>query len=173
MRGVGFAPDITLSWLAKKLRFSLIWPEYLLPYVWGVCLLANIKHVCLFFSLSNGFSFWPLFRKAQLCGVYGLKWTYGQILQSPLWCFAAPSWLSLVSLLSLWLMPSLPGLWVSGGGPHLARLLWCHILSIFLNDGFNGALWDVQSFLLHNFVPDLFGELLGLHGAPCLAVPLA
>ena len=45
--------------------------------------------------------FWPLFRKAQLCGVYGLKWSYGQILQSLLWSFAAPSGLSLVSLLPL------------------------------------------------------------------------
>jgi hypothetical protein len=39
------------------------------------CLLANTKRVCLFFSLSNGFFFWPLFRKAQVCGVYGLKWS--------------------------------------------------------------------------------------------------
>ena len=39
--------------------------------------------------------FWPLFRKAQLCGVYGLKWSHGQILQSPLWSLAAPSGLSL------------------------------------------------------------------------------
>ena len=33
--------------------------------------------------------------------MYGLKWSYGQILQSPLLCFAAPSGLSLVSLLPL------------------------------------------------------------------------
>ena len=45
--------------------------------------------------------FWPLFRKAQLCGVYGLKLSYGQIFQSLLWSFAALSWLSLVSLLPL------------------------------------------------------------------------
>jgi hypothetical protein len=65
------------------------------------------------------------------------------------------------------------------GGPLLAGL-WCHILSIFLNNGFNGAPWDVQSLifiltqpgsvLLHNFIPDLFGELLGLHRAACLVV---
>ncbi len=36
MRGVGFAPDIAFSLMGKKLNFSLIWPEYLLPYVWGV-----------------------------------------------------------------------------------------------------------------------------------------
>ena len=124
--------------------------------------------------------FWPLFRKAQLLGVYSLKWSYGQILQSLLWSFAAPSGLSLFSLLPLWLMPSLPSLWVSVGGPFLAGLLWCHILSIF-NNGFNGAPWDVQSLgyffitqpwsvLLHNFVPDLFGELLRLHSAACLVV---
>ena len=29
------------------------------------------------------------------------------------------------------------------------------------------------SVLLHNFVPDLFGKLLGLHGAACLVVRLA
>ena len=36
MIGVGFAPDIAFSLMAKKLHFSLIWPEYLLPYVCGV-----------------------------------------------------------------------------------------------------------------------------------------
>ena len=35
--------------------------------------------------------FWPLFCNAQLHGVYDLKWSYGQILQSPLWSYAAPS----------------------------------------------------------------------------------
>ena len=56
-------------------------------------------------------------------------------------------------------------------------------ISIFY--GFTGAPLDVQSFrynfyttqpwsvLLHNFVPDLFGELLDLHSAACLVVPLA
>ena len=112
------------------------------------------------------FFFWPLFRKAQLCEVYGLKWSYGQILPSPLWSFAAPSGLSLVSFLPLWLMASLPGPWVLVGGPLLAGLLYA-IFFHFFNNGFNGAPWDVQSFwyffrtqpwsvLLHNFVPDLF-----------------
>jgi hypothetical protein len=32
MRGVGFVPDIAFSLMAKKLHFSLIYPEYLLPY---------------------------------------------------------------------------------------------------------------------------------------------
>uniref|UniRef100_A0A8C7KAB4 non-specific serine/threonine protein kinase n=1 Tax=Oncorhynchus kisutch TaxID=8019 RepID=A0A8C7KAB4_ONCKI len=36
MKGVGFAPDIALSLMDKKLNFSLIGPEYLLLYVWGV-----------------------------------------------------------------------------------------------------------------------------------------
>ena len=92
------------------------------------CLLANTKHVYLFFSLSNCFFSGQLFLKAQLCGVYSLKWSYGQILQSLLWSFAAPSGLSWVSLLPLWLMPSLSGSWVLVGGPLLAGLLWCHIL---------------------------------------------
>ena len=54
----------------------------------------------------------------------------------------------------------------------------------FFYNGFNGGPWDVQSLgyyfitqpwsaLLPNFVPDLIGELLGLHGAACLVVPLA
>jgi hypothetical protein len=53
IRGVGFAPDIAFSLMAKKLHFSLISPEYLLPDVWGVS--YNTKRVCLLFSLSNGF----------------------------------------------------------------------------------------------------------------------
>ena len=51
MRGVVFAPDIAFSLMAKKLNCSLIWTEYLLPYVWVVthiCLLANTKRVCLY-----------------------------------------------------------------------------------------------------------------------------
>ena len=57
MRGLGFATDIVFSLLAKKQHFSLIWPEHLLPYVWGVstCILVNTKCVCLFFSLRNCF----------------------------------------------------------------------------------------------------------------------
>jgi hypothetical protein len=78
--------------------------------------------------------FWPLFRKAQLYGVYGLKWFYGQILQSLLWSFAAPSRLSLVALLPLWLMPSLPDPWVLVGGRLFAGLLWCHSLKNVIMD---------------------------------------
>jgi hypothetical protein len=50
--GVGFAPDIAFSLMAKNLNFSLIWPEYLLPYVWGVSYMPFGEHqyVCLFFS---------------------------------------------------------------------------------------------------------------------------
>ena len=98
------------------------------------------------------------------------------LLQSPLWALQ----LLQVYIWALWLMPSLPDPWVLVGGPLLAGLLWCHILSIF-NNGFNGAPWDVQGFrfffitkpwsvLLHNLVPNLFGEL---HGVACLVVPLA
>ena len=127
MRGVGFAPDIAFSLMVKKLNFSLIWTEYFLPYVWGVSHRPFGEHQTCFlnFSLSNG-SFWPVFRKAQLCGVYGLKWSYGQILQSPLWsfaCFSDSSALSLVSLLPLRLMPSLPSLWVLVGVPPPVRFV--------------------------------------------------
>jgi hypothetical protein len=76
----------------------------------------------LIFFIKQWLFCWPLFHKAQLCGVYGLKWSYGQILHPPLWSFAAPSGLSLVSLLPLWVLV---------GGPLLAGLLWCNILSIF------------------------------------------
>ena len=41
----------------------------------------------------------------------------------------------------------------------------------FFNIGFNGA--PPGFLLLHNVVPDLFGEQLALHGATCLAAPLA
>ena len=133
MIGVAFAPDIAFSLMVKRLHFSLIWPEYLLSYVWGVTHKPSGEHqTCLLiFFFKQWLFFWPLFRKTQLCGVYGLKWSYGQILQSPLWSFASRSGLSLVSLLPLWLMPSLPGLWVLVGSPLLAGLLWCNILSIF------------------------------------------
>ena len=132
LRCVGFASDIVFSLMAKKLNFSLIWPEYLLPFVWRVSHLPfGTPNVFAYFFLQAMAFFWPLFHKVQLCGVYDLKLSYGQILQSPLWSFAAPSGLSLITLLRLWLMPSLPGLWVLVGCPLLAGLLWCHILSIF------------------------------------------
>ena len=44
MRGVGFVPDIAFSLMAKKINFSLIWPEYLLPNVWGVSHMPFSKH---------------------------------------------------------------------------------------------------------------------------------
>ena len=56
MRGVGFVPDIVFSLMAKNV--SLIWPDTFF-HAFGeshTCLLENIKCVCLFFSLSNGFS---------------------------------------------------------------------------------------------------------------------
>ena len=124
MRGVGFAPDIAFSLVAKNIEFSLIWPKYPFPYVWGVSHMPFGEHQTCLLDVF----FKQLFCKSQLCG---LKWSYGQIPQSTLQSLAAPSGLSLVSLLPLWLMPSLPGLWVLMGGPLLAGLLWCHILSIF------------------------------------------
>ena len=110
--------------------------------------------------------FWPLFTKAQLYGMYGLKWSYGQILQSPLGSFAAPSGLSLVSLLPL--INALLAWSVSfGGRSSLGRFVVVPYSFNFLNNRSNGAPWDVQScrylFItrpwsvpLHNFVPDLF-----------------
>ena len=126
--------DIAFSLMAKKLNFSLIWPEYLLPYVWGVSHMPfGENRTCLLtFFFKQWLFFWPHFRKAQLCGVYRLKWSYGQILQSQHWRFAAHSGLSLVSLLLLWLMPSLPGPWVLVGYPLMEGLLWCHILKKYI-----------------------------------------
>ena len=89
---------------------------------WKVNLRPSLK------SLEDKQVFWPLFFKAQLCGVYGLEWSYGQILYSPPWNFATPWGLSLVSLFAT-LINALFA-W-TGGGPLLAGLLWCHILSIF------------------------------------------
>jgi hypothetical protein len=52
MKGYGFAPDIAFFMMAKKLNFSLIWPENHLPFVWGVSHmpLANTKCVWLFLN---------------------------------------------------------------------------------------------------------------------------
>ena len=73
--------------------------------------------------------FWPLFHQAELCGAYGLKWSYGQILQSQLWSFAAPSGLSLVSLLPL--INALLAWSVSFGGWHsLGKFV---VVSYFFN----------------------------------------
>ena len=55
MRGVGLAPDIEFSLMVKKLNFSLIWQEYLLPYVWGVHMPfgeCHISYVFLTFLIS-------------------------------------------------------------------------------------------------------------------------
>lgn len=111
-----------------------------------------------------------LIHKVPLCGVYCLKWDYGEIPLSPMWIVPAPSVLSFLFLLKLCLMPSLPGLW--------SEVFSCQGYSgamffPFCYNGFNGALWDDQSLryfltqpwsrLLHNFVSDQFGKLLGLH----------
>ena len=89
--------------------------------------------------------FWTLFRKDQLCGVYGLKRSYGQILQSPLWSFAAPSGLSLVSLL-----PVINALlaWAGsfGGRPSVGRFVVAPYSFKFFIMDLNGDQWDVQLF---------------------------
>ena len=125
MRGVGFAQDTAFSLMAKKLNVSLIWPEHLLPFVWGVSHMPFGEHqMCLpIFFFKQWLFFWPLFRKAQLCGVYGLSGPMDRYFAgSPLWNFAAPSGLYLVPLLPLWLMPFLPGL-SFGGRPSLGRFV--------------------------------------------------
>ena len=73
-------------------------PAGYFPFGWGVSHMPFGKHqrCLLIIFLKQWIFFWPLFYKAQLCEVYSLKWSYGQILQSPLWSFAAPSGLSLV-----------------------------------------------------------------------------
>ena len=125
--------------------------------------------------------FWPLFHKSQLHGGYGLKWSYGQILQSPLWSFAAPSGLSLVSLLPLCCLLALS---VSFGGrlslgrfvvvPYSFYFLIMDLMVLCGMFKVSGIFFITQpwSVLLHNFVPDLFGEPLVLHGAACWVVPL-
>ena len=67
--------------------------------------------------------FWPRFRKAQLCGVYGLKWSYGQILQSPLWSFCS-SFRVIFGLFVASLINALLAWSVSfGGRPSLDRFV--------------------------------------------------
>ena len=73
----------------------------------------------LVFFFKQWLFFWPLFHNAQLCGVYGLKWSYGQIFKSLLWSFAAPSGLSVVSLLP----PLLAWSVRFGGRPSLGRFV--------------------------------------------------
>ena len=51
--------------------------------------------------------------------MYGLKWSYGQILQSLLWSFAASSGLSLVFLINALLAWSVS----FGGWPSLGRFV--------------------------------------------------
>ena len=101
------------------------------------------QQMCLLiFLFKQWIFFWPLFHKAQLCGVHGLKWSYGQILQSPLWSLAG-----LVSLL-----PRINALlaWsVSFGGlPSLGRFGVVPYSFYFLSHGFNGAPWDVDDIFL-------------------------
>ena len=98
--GVEFAPDIAFSLMDKKLKVSLIWPEYLLPHAWGVSHMPFGKHqtcllICFFkLWLFSGHSFF--LATLNHSSVECTAWSYGQILQSPLWSFA-PSGLSLVS----------------------------------------------------------------------------
>ena len=183
MRSVGFAPDIAFSLIAKS--YILVSSDQsTLFHMFGespTLFLANTKYFLIFF-IKEMFFYWPVFCKAQFCGVYYLKWTHGQILQYLVWCFVAP-WVffglfvaSLINALLDWSVSF-------GGRPSLGRFVVMPYSLHFENNGFNGALWDVQRFwyffltqpwsvLLHTSVPDLLGELLGLHSAACLVVPL-
>jgi hypothetical protein len=59
MRVVGFVPDIVFYLMAKKLNFSLIWPENLHPYVWGVSHMPSAKHqTCLLIFLFKQWLFY-------------------------------------------------------------------------------------------------------------------
>ena len=65
-----------------------------------------------------------------------------------------------------------------GGWPSHGRFLWCHflILDLMVLRGMlkvSDIFLQPNPVLLHNFVPDLFGELFGLHVATCLVVHLA
>jgi hypothetical protein len=57
MRGVGFAPDIAFSLIAKS-SILVSSDQSTFSHMFGespTCLLVNTKRVCLFLSLSNGF----------------------------------------------------------------------------------------------------------------------
>ena len=74
--------------------------------------------------LSAVASFWPLLRKAQLCGVHSWSWSNGHTAVSSVELFA---WV-LVELFA----------WVLVDDPLWAGVLWCLIHS-HCNDGFNGV----------------------------------
>ena len=107
--------------MAKKFNLSLMWPDDLLPHVWWVSHMPFGELSCKQLLFSGLFSM----KSCSVdCTVYsGHKDRCTSLLQ-------AASGLPSVSLLLLWLMPSLLGLWVLVVGPLLAGLLWCHILSI-------------------------------------------
>ena len=120
-----------------------------------------------------------------LCGVYSLKWSYGQILQSPLWSvqLKVVLWtdtpISAVELCSFFRV--IFGLFVAslinallawsvsfGGRPSLGRLVVVPYPFHFLITDLIALLgmFKVSDIILKP-IPDLFGELLGLHGATC------
>lgn len=96
--------------LSHTHAIHLIWSvNLLLPHAVG-----KTTNVCVFFKCFYVSFFWPLLDTALLCGVYSLKWPYRQISHvcyGSLQHLQCPSVLSLVSLLHLWLMPSLSSLW--------------------------------------------------------------
>ena len=71
---------------------------------------------------------------------------YGQILQSPLFIFAALSGLYLVSFVASLIIALLAWSVSFGGLPSLGRFVCGAVFFPFCNNGFNGAPWDVQSF---------------------------
>ena len=144
------------------------------------CLLANTKHVC---------SFIYLFKQWLFSGRSSVKPNYmeGTAKNRPMDRYCGPLQLLQSYLWSLCCLSDYCP-------PCLVCEFWWAALSWqgccgatffqFFYIGFNGAPWDVQSFgyyfitqpwsaLLHNFVPDLFGEHLGIDGATCLVMPLA
>ena len=168
MRGVGFEPDIAFSLKAKKLNFSLIC-EYLLPYVWGVshmpfgehqtCLLIFFRKQWLFSSHSSvSPALWSIRLKVVL-------WTDNPISAVEL----CSSFRVIFGLFVSSLINALLAWSVSfGGRPSLGRFIvvqyYFHLLIMDLM--VRRGRFKVLD-ILHNFVPDLFGELLGLHGAAC------
>ena len=87
--------------------------------------------------------------------------------------------LSMVSLLPLWFIPSLPGQWVLLSGSLLAGLWWCHIhfvmRDLMVLHGMLELFLITRPWpLLNNFVSDLFEELLSLlHRIAWLVVSLS
>ena len=142
MRGVGFAPDIAFSLMAKKLNFSLIWPENLFPYVWGVSYMPFGEHqTCLIIFFFKQWLYSGHFPWNPSLWIVRLKVV--------LWTDTPISGVELCSFFRVILVVFFPSLinallaWSVnfGGQPPRGAIFFP-----FFNNGFNGAPWDVQSF---------------------------